>query len=339
MTDTFLRRAAEITTGEARKLRSLLAAIAARAAPAQADLRQLARTLDELTVRKEAAGGGGVLLRQVEQLRQRHAQLSAEVQSLQRAERAIEQLARQVEMNSALLESDDTSAADPWRAALMAQVIQGREEERVRLAREVHDGPAQVIAHVVMGLEHSLTLAQQPSRDRLEAHVRELRDTSRAGLHEVRRFIADLRPPALDEHGLGAALDELAERFNNAGTLHVRVEQAALPRLAAEQELVIYRIAQEALVNAAKHARGAPVLLQCGVQDDAVVLRVRDDGRGFDPRTVLARTKGAHWGLRSMRERAELIGARLQIFSAVGKGTTVELRLPIVGSTEHSSTG
>jgi two-component system sensor histidine kinase DegS len=151
----------------------------------------------------------------------------------------------------------------------------------------------------------------------------------------VRRFIADLRPPALDQLGLAGALRELAGRFANAVGLDVRFEGMQLPRLAPEQELVIYRIAQEALNNAAKHAKGASILVRCGTHANLIYLQVRDDGPGFDPRTVAARTRGVRWGLRSMHERADLIGAKFQISSAIGKGTTIGLSLPIKGTEDR----
>ncbi len=332
MANTFLDQAAAITSDHVLQLRQLLAEVQAKLDPAAADLRHLARTLDELDVRIRAGTTQGqptsMLARQRGQLAQRQEGLARTVSELQRAQRTLDQLIRQTEMSSAVLSGDSASPADPWHEALRAQIIQGREEERIRLAREVHDGPAQVLAHVLLGLEHSLSLSAQQKIERLAAHLGELRASTRAGLHEVRRFIADLRPPALEEQGLAAALTELAARFTAAGLITVRYEGDALPRLASEQEIVLYRIAQEALNNASKHARRASVLLQASVTARDLTLLVRDDGPGFDPRTITAKTKGKHWGLASIHERAELIGARLVISSAPGQGTAVRVTLP-----------
>lgn len=329
MDSAFLERAAALANEHLAQLRAVLSDVQARLEPATADLRQSSRTLDELHIRLQLARGQRqptmMLERQANQVLERQEALHAEVKALQHSQRTLEQLIRQTEMSSGVLRGDETTTNDPWREALRAQVIHGREEERLRLAREVHDGPAQVMAHVVLGMEHGLSLADQGKIERLTTHLRELRESAKLGLHEVRRFIADLRPPALDEHGLDIALHQLAERFTAGGLITVQTAGDAVPRLVNESEIVVYRIVQEALNNASKHARRARVIVQAEVRPDQVIVRVRDDGPGFDPRTVTARTKGRHWGLASMHERAELVGARLVVSSAPGQGTTVEV--------------
>lgn len=310
------------------RLRSVLAEVQSRLTPATSDLRQITRTIDELQVRSSISESNAILVRQMKQLKERHQALEREVAELQAAARNIEQLIRQTEMSSATLK-DDSAQNDPWRQALKAQIIQGREDERTRLAREVHDGPAQVIAHILMGLEHSLTLTHQRNFERLEDVLRHLRDGSRSGLHEVRRFIADLRPPALEHQGLDTALNELCKRFATTGLLNVRSDGMRLPRLAPEQEIVLYRIAQEALNNAVKHARNANVVLHYAAVKGQLILLIRDDGPGFDPKATAARTQGKHWGLASMHERAELVGAQLSVSSSVGHGTEIRVLLAL----------
>jgi two-component system sensor histidine kinase DegS len=141
----------------------------------------------------------------------------------------------------------------------------------------------------------------------------------------MRRFIAELRPPTLEKQGLDAALRELCERATAADTITVRYEGQPLPRLAPEHEIVIYRVAQEALNNAAKHAPDAIVCVHLNVSDDQVTLTVRDDGPGFDQHSVAERLHGRHWGLAGMRERAALVGAHLTIASRVGHGAEIRL--------------
>jgi two-component system, NarL family, sensor histidine kinase DegS len=327
MTTKYQNQAAAIVAAQIEQLRAVLGEVNARLTPATSDLRQIARTIDELAVRS-GRSENAIVQRQLKQLRDRQAALDGEVLSLQTSARSIEQLIRQTEMSSATLR-DDTAQADPWNMALKAQIIQGREDERTRLAREVHDGPAQVLAHVLLGLEHSLTLAHQQNTDRLIELLKQLRDSSRGGLHEVRRFIADLRPPALEHQGLDAAIKELCARFTAGGAISVRSEGMALPRLAPEQEIVLYRITQEALNNAVKHARNANVVVHYGAFKGQIILIVRDDGPGFDLRSVAARTKGKHWGLASMRERAELVGAQFAAQSAPGQGTEIRVTLAL----------
>jgi len=324
----YQNQAVTIMDEQIARLRVVLSEAQTRLGPATADLRQMARTIDELQVRSNRSDNNAIIARQLKQLKDRQHTLENEVNELQKAARSIEQLIRQTEMSSAALKNDGTQA-DPWDLALKAQIIQGREDERTRLAREVHDGPAQVMAHVLLGLEHSLTLAQQQNIERLLDILRQLRDSSRSGLHEVRRFIADLRPPALEHQGLDAAIKELCTRFATNSTITIRCEGIPLPRILPEQEIVLYRITQEALNNATKHARGATVVVHYAAVKGQIVLIIRDDGPGFDPRTVAARTKGKHWGLASMRERAELVGARFAVTSAVGQGTEIRITLAL----------
>jgi two-component system sensor histidine kinase DegS len=329
VTTKYQNQAAAIVSEQIERLRVVLAEVQSRLGPASSDLRQIARTIDELSIRGNRSDANAIVLRQLKQLKDRQQALETEVNDLQKSARSIEQLIRQTEMSSATLR-DNSAQADPWDLALKAQIIQGREDERTRLAREVHDGPAQVVAHVLLGLEHSLTLVQQQNYDRLRDLLMHLREGSRSGLHEVRRFIADLRPPALEHQGLDAALKELCNRFEAAGLVNVRTDGTHLPRLNVEQEIVLYRITQEALNNVSKHARTATVTVNYAVVKGQVILLIRDDGPGFDPRTVAARTKGKHWGLASMRERAELVGAQFHVVSSVGHGTEIRVTLPLV---------
>lgn len=327
MSTKYQQQAASIVAEQIARLRAVLGDVQARLTPATSDLRQLVRTTDELQMRSTINEGNALLRRQLKQLTDRRLALEKEVADLQLAARQIDQLIRQMEMSSATLK-DDSTQADPWKQALKAQIIQGREDERARMAREVHDGPAQVMAHVLMGLEHGLTLAQQQKFDRLLDMLRMLRDSSRSGLHEVRRFIADLRPPALEHQGLDAALADLCKRFSATG-LNVRSDGMPLPRLAPEQEIVLYRIVQEALNNAIKHAPQAGVVVHYAAVKGQAIMLVRDDGPGFDIKTTAARTRGKHWGLASMQERAELIGAQFTVVSQPGHGTEIRVTVPL----------
>jgi two-component system sensor histidine kinase DegS len=231
--------------------------------------------------------------------------------------------------SGALTGSDESSNADPWVLALRAQIIHGREEERVRLAREVHDGPAQVLANSLMVLESCYTLAQQSGIEKLTTMLDRMRVSVKDGMLEVRRFIADLRPGGLEEHGLAAALAEYIRGYSNAYDARVAFDSGPLPRLPRESEIVLYRIVQEALQNAHKYARGAQVGIRLAHQAGAVQLSIRDDGPGFDPHEVARRAGRSNWGLMSMSERAELIGARFSVASSPGHGTEVTVSLPI----------
>lgn len=301
-------------------------------------LRLVERELDEVTLQYRMAiqrrrSGAETLSRRLTDLRERCDTLTRNVNIRRSSLRQIELLIRQIEMSSTALSASGTSAtSDPWALALRSQVIHGREEERVRLAQEVHDGPAQVLANSLMLLETCYSLAQQQTGDtaaKLVTMIERLRDATREGLSEVRRFIANLRPGQVAERGLTEALRDYLRAYSNTYNVQVIFEADAAPRQADEVEIVLYRIVQEALQNAHKYARGAPITVRLIHQANVLTLSVRDEGPGFDPREVARRTGKSNWGLTSMRERAELIGARLTVASRPGHGTEVTVVLPL----------
>jgi two-component system sensor histidine kinase UhpB len=214
-----------------------------------------------------------------------------------------------------MIERLETERRESARAALAAQ-----ERERTRIARELHDEVGQALTAVMLQLERTSRQASGPVSGGLE----EAREGLRASLQDVREIARRLRPEALDDLGLGSALAALTNDMARQTGMHVERRLAPDVRtLAPDEELVVYRVAQEALTNVARHSTAlqAWVSLARG-GDGRVTLVVRDDGRGFD---VGAHDHGA--GLRGMRERAVLVGASLDIESRRGHGTTVRLRL------------
>jgi two-component system sensor histidine kinase UhpB len=155
----------------------------------------------------------------------------------------------------------------------------------------------------------------------------ELRETARTGATDVRGIASRLRPEALEDLGLRSALTALTTSFGRQ--TGIRMERAFEPgvRLDREQELVVYRVAQEALTNVARHAQAGLVEISLRRDDGEAVLRVRDDGRGLPPAAA-----GSSSGIRGMRERAMLIGARLDLGAADGGGAEVVLRIPTGGA-------
>lgn len=330
-----LHEAHAIVAEQLARLRDLADQTRPRVEALSSGLRQAERQLDEAKIQRRLAieQGGAALeraARREAELRAQCEQMAGEMRSHQHAIKQIEQIIRQIEMSSGVLtNAEESGTADPWALALRAQVIHGREEERVRLAREVHDGPAQVLANSLMLLETCYTLAQQAGAERLVLMLDRLREAAREGLRDVRRFIADLRPGAIEEHGLVAAIEEYLRGYTNAYGARVSLEADAIPRLPSEVEIVLYRIVQEALQNAYKHARGATVAVRLARQDSRICLSIRDDGPGFDPHEVVRRTGRSSWGMMSMRERAEMIGARFMVASRPGHGTDVSVVLPL----------
>ena len=201
------------------------------------------------------------------------------------------------------------------RHALAAQ-----ERERRRLARELHDELGQTLTSMVLGLD-ALGRSAPPE---LAEEVARLQETARASAEEVRDIARGLRPQALDEFGLRSALITLATGFAERTGLqvHHRVEPR-LPALAPEQDLAIYRVAQESLTNVARHAEAGGVLLTLAPAEGGVVLRVRDDGRG-----VAAGALHEAGGVGGMRERALLAGGTLAVRRVEPSGTEVVLEVP-----------
>ena len=201
------------------------------------------------------------------------------------------------------------------------RALAAQERERRRLARELHDELGQTLTGVVLQLD-GLRRAAPPE---LEGSVADVQELARESAEEVRDIARGLRPHALDEFGLRSALITLVTGFAEQSGLTVRHELAAeLPVLAPEQDLAIYRVAQEGLTNIARHAEASGVLLALDAGNGHVVLRVRDDGRGID--RGAAHNAG---GLGGMRERAMLIGGRLAITRARPSGTEIVLEVPV----------
>ena len=213
-----------------------------------------------------------------------------------------------------MIERLESERRDSARRALMVQ-----EDERRRIARELHDEVGQTLTGVMLQVEGLAAAIPNALRDQLD----ELRETARRGTEDVRRIASQLRPEALEDLGLQSALAALATSFGDQAQVRVtRRLEPAVP-LSAEQELVIYRVAQEALTNVARHAGAEHVDLRLQRKDRATVLTVRDDGQGIPP----AGLASSH-GIRGMRERAMLIGAELSIRTSLGGGTEIELRIP-----------
>jgi two-component system NarL family sensor kinase len=207
------------------------------------------------------------------------------------------------------------------------RMVEWQEHERRRMAREIHDGISQRIVSLFFHL--SAAADAIPGSPGVAAEqVARAQELAGAALDETRSAIAGLRPPVLDDLGLAASLESLAHGFP---ALDVRVDAAALS-MAEHAETAVYRTAQEALQNVAKHASAQTVRVRLHRHKDRVVLEVADDGSGFDSAAAaLGGPAGsAGFGLSGMRERAELLGGRLELTSAPGRGTTVRLSIPFL---------
>ena len=214
--------------------------------------------------------------------------------------------------------------------AYVREVTKGQEEERTRIARELHDDTAQSLVLLCRGLD----AARSGSED---GKLEEMRGLADSILEGVRRFSRDLRPSILDHLGLLPAIEWVAGEASSRGVVKASVDVIGEQRrLSSEAELVLFRIAQEAMRNAEKHAGECSAKVTIEFRDEDVRLKVADDGRGFE-RTASGSAREGKLGLLGMRERAELLGADFQIESAVGSGTSVSVVLRDIDSRSGSS--
>ncbi|MEV7874313.1 sensor histidine kinase [Microbacterium sp. NPDC089188] len=229
----------------------------------------------------------------------------------------------------------DRRAAE--REALVAELLATRDRlaaaereqgilaERARLAREIHDTVAQGLSSIQM-LLHAAERADATSPGL--AHVRLARETAADGLAETRRFIRELSPPRLDS-GLGPALERLARDWGAREGVAIDVEVDDDASLPMDAQTALLRIAQGALANVAQHAGAARVGIRLTRLDDAVQLRIADDGVGFDPeRAEAVAAETDSFGLRAMRERVGQLDGALEVDSAPGRGTAITVTLP-----------
>ncbi len=214
-----------------------------------------------------------------------------------------------------------------YQAALhdyLKAVTQAQEEERARLGRELHDETVQTL----IALGHKTQMVQrnfERSSPQTGQHITELRQMVAQAIDEVRRFSRALHPHYLEELGLVTALETLAHEVGADFSV-----SGSPCSLKADQQLAVYRIAQEALNNARRHAGAKTIHVGFEFERHQVTLRVRDDGMGFVPPPQLNDlTRSGHFGLMGMRERSQLVEGRLKVISSAGEGTTIEFMIPV----------
>jgi signal transduction histidine kinase len=255
-----------------------------------------------------------------EALRRAHDELDARVR---------ERTAQLAEANASLAtEVAERRAAEAQIKALFERLVSAQEEERRRIARNIHDQLGQQITALRMNLERLKMHSREPVVSQAERTLALAEELDRT----IDFLTWELRPATLDHLGLGAALRDLvdgwSDRFHVAGEYTLTGSPGRLP---AHVEANLYRIVQEALHNVFKHARASRAHVLLEVSDTELVLAVSDDGQGFDVREV-DRPRGDCLGLVSMRERATLAGGDLAVQSAAGQGTTVRVRVPVRGA-------
>jgi NarL family two-component system sensor histidine kinase LiaS len=244
----------------------------------------------------------------------------------------IGQLARQFNAMAGQLEADTTELRE---LALKAQRLAAL-EERHRLARELHDGVKQYLFGVNLATAAALNLLEDDP-ERARAKLLEARELSRQAQAELMALLNELRPAGLDERGLVPALTDYVATFEEREGVTVQWQAPAEVALPLAQEQALFRVAQEALTNVARHAYATRVIVELQATPEAVVLQVADDGKGFDPTSI---PSGPTMGLQGMRERLAALGGELTVDAAPGRGTRLVANLPRPADTgEDKSSG
>ena len=221
--------------------------------------------------------------------------------------------------------------AEQARTEWLTRLVFAQEDERRRIAREMHDQFGEQLTALARRIERLKAVAN--GRPEMAAPIEALEEVARQLDRDVEQLVWELRPTALDDLGLRAALDNYVRNWSQRESIPAELHTSGLldDRLPSETETTLYRIAQEALTNAARHSRATRVDVILERRDAHVVLIIEDNGVGFDPARTPADRLG--FGLVGMQERAALVGAQLQIESAPGEGTTVLLRLETPSAT------
>ncbi len=215
-----------------------------------------------------------------------------------------------------------------FRTEMLALTISAQEQERRRIAGDLHDGVGQALTSLLIGLR---TIADAEVLDSARLRASELREVVADTLEDVKRLVRGLRPSVLDDLGLKPALERLVSDAGKTLALDMSWDLAALEgsRLPEQLELTVYRIVQESLGNIAKHAQAKTVHVALEREQGELIVRVQDDGRGFVAASAKALIAEGHMGLTGMTERAVLLGGSLNVDTQPGEGTTVIARLPL----------
>lgn len=277
-------------------------------------------------------------------LRFQRDQLEHNLKTFEDTMRRSEELVSNVGMALKLLNNDLESVSAQigeiqQRQALGLSIIRAQEDERKRVARDIHDGPAQSMANIVMRAEFCLKLLEK-NPAKVHEELQDLMDLVRNSLQDVRKIIFDLRPMVLDDLGLIPALKRYIEHYTEENGIFVEITVLGREyRLDSSLEVALFRVIQESLTNVKKHANAKEVVIKVEFLTDRVNVLVRDNGCGFNKTKVFEAKHDEGYGLIGMRERIQLLGGKLEIRSAPREGTEIILSVPTVVNNPTSSGG
>ncbi|HWQ72425.1 MAG TPA: sensor histidine kinase [Desulfitobacteriaceae bacterium] len=266
-----------------------------------------------------------------QKLRTRRDNLERSLNQMQATIERAESLLSHISFTISLLQGEIVNATSSsktmQRQEISLRIIKAQEDERRRVAREIHDGPAQTLANIVLRLEIAERLLElSPQKAKIE--LEDLKNLVRANLQDIRRIIFDLRPMALDDLGIVQAINQYLKNFQLAYSikceLHINGPERRLPQAV---EVSLFRLLQESLTNIAKHSRSERALIDFHFRDKSTTVKVIDFGKGFNVENSF-QLPGEHYGLIGMRERIEMFSGLLVIHSSPGKGTTIDITIP-----------
>ncbi len=207
------------------------------------------------------------------------------------------------------------------------KIIEAQEDERKRLSREIHDGPAQMMANILLRSEIVERIYNEKGIEEALREIRDLRIMVKASLAEVRRIIYDLRPMALDDLGLVPTLSKYLKTFAEHTKIKVRFRNIGKEqRLSQQLEVALFRLVQESVQNASKHANPTEIEVKIEISEKRAVIFIKDDGSGFD----LNEKKEGSFGIIGMKERVNMLKGEIKISSKLNVGTTIFISVPLI---------
>lgn len=271
-----------------------------------------------------------VLREKEEQLKKRRRELEGRLKNLKENVEKAENLVSRMGVIRDFLLGELTNLNDHFddlrkKENLAIKIIQAQEEERRRLARDIHDGPAQLIANLVFRVELTQKLLDK-DLNKAKSELEELKNLIRLSMQDVRKIIYDLRPMSLDDLGLIPTLERYIDKYiGQTGIIIDFIVMGSKRRLPNTYEVTIFRLVQEALNNIYKHAKATGGKVRIEFKNERINIMISDDGIGFDSGEV----EEDKYGLISMKERCELLGGEIEIKSAPNKGTVIKIVLPL----------
>lgn len=272
-----------------------------------------------------------VVQREEKALRQKRDDLERRLIQLSKTIERANNLGRKVSIISSFLQDDFHEVNELVKSAQEKQqiglkIIEAQEKERKRISREIHDGPAQSLANILIRSEIVDLAFRDGDTEQALTEMKSIRESIRQALREVRRIIYDLRPMALDDLGLFPTIKKHISSISEYNNIDIDLAlHGDERRLDPHYEVAVFRIIQEGLQNAIKHAKASRIIVRLEIRDNLIALNIEDDGIGFDPENI---NKKDSYGLIGMKERVDLLDGELTIKSEPNRGTKIVVKLP-----------